>query len=108
MLSPLAWLLVYQFPVHLIGPGHRPEAAEEPTCLVVYRDRDDKVQFVAINAAVARLVELIRENTAGASVESLLHQLAQEMHSDPQAILGFGADQVAQFIQAGIVLIRNP
>jgi hypothetical protein len=105
-LSPLAWLLVYEFPVHMIGPGYRPEIAEEPTCLVVYRDREDQVRFIAVNAAVARLLERVRDNTAGETAGQLLEALAVEMGAPPQSILEFGAEQLAEFVDLGVVLVR--
>jgi len=43
LLSPLAWLLSYRFPVHKIGEGFQPEQANEPTFLAVYRNRNLKV-----------------------------------------------------------------
>lgn len=102
-LSPLAWVLSYQFPVHMIGPAFQPDVAQEPTFLVVYRDRGDKVQFVSINAAVARLLELIQGN-ASATVHECLTLLADEMGVSAGSILEFGAGQVRDFLQASIVL----
>ncbi|MGH8431178.1 MAG: HvfC family RiPP maturation protein, partial [Solimonas sp.] len=47
LLSPLAWALSYDYPVHRIGPDFQPAApGAQPTYLVVYRDRDDQVRFM--------------------------------------------------------------
>lgn len=102
-LSPLAWSLSYQYPVHLIGPGFRPEQPPAPTFIVVYRNREDAVCFMEINAAVARLLELVRDNEAQ-NVQELLQVLAQEMGVELSAILEFGGGQIQQFIKVGVVL----
>jgi len=103
-LSPLAWSLSYQFPVHRIGPGYTPAEAAEPSYLVVYRDREDRVRFMELNAAVARLLELVRGNGTACS-RDLLKVLAREMGSPEEPILAFGGDQLQQLIDQNVVLV---
>jgi len=104
-LSPLAWLLSYQFTVHRIGPGFRPAVAEEePTYLVVYRDREDTVRFMELNAATARLVELIRENSTATAGE-LLVDLAVELGLAEESMLAFGGEQLEQLFEQSVVLV---
>ena len=103
-LSPLAWSLSYQFPVHRIGPGFRPAEAAEPSYLVVYRDQEDQVRFMELNAAVARLLELVRDNDTARS-RDLLSVLAHEMESPEEPILVFGSDQLQQLIDQNVVLV---
>ena len=105
-LSPLAWSLGYQFPVHRIGPGFRPTEAQEPTYLVVYRDREDVVHFVEANAATARLLELIAGDEPP-TVRELLRQLAGELGLQEAAVAEFGAAQLDEFLGRGIVLLVN-
>jgi len=63
LLSPLAWNLSYRFAVHRIGPDFQPQVpGAEPTHLVVYRNRQDQVEFLEINAVTQRLIELLKEN----------------------------------------------
>lgn len=102
-LSPLAWVLAYQYPVHLIGPGFEPQTTGEPTYLAVYRDRADQVQFMELNAATARLLELHRDN-ATATVESLINQLAGEMGAELSAIRGFALEQVRAFTDRALLV----
>ena len=104
-LSPLAWVLAYQFPVHRIGPSHRPVEAGEPTYLAVYRDRQDKVRFMELNAASARLLELCREAESKTG-DDLLIQLAGELNLDDEAVRGFGGEQLAQFIELGVIYAK--
>ena len=64
VVSPLACVLGYHYPVHLIGPTFHPrEAPAEPTWILLVRNRDDDVRFHEINALSAMLIERLRENT---------------------------------------------
>jgi hypothetical protein len=110
VVSPLAWSLAYSYPVHTLGPGNEPDAPPaEPTYLVVYRDRADEVKFLEINAATARLLELVRENgECGADEirpgQELLQQLAGEMRADSiTSVIEFGATMLRQFLELGIL-----
>ncbi len=104
VLSPLAWSLNYQYPVHNIGPGYElDEPPAEPTFLVVYRDRLDKVGFLESNAATARLLELVRDNESKTG-QALLEELAQEMNADSiTSVVDFGAKMLRQFIDKDIL-----
>jgi hypothetical protein len=105
-LSPLAWSLSYRFPVHRIGPGFRPVEAEEPTYLVVYRDRADQVRFMELNATTSRLLEKIRENKA-ATVGDLLTDLANELGMAKESIYAAGREQLDQLIALSVVLAHG-
>ncbi len=100
-LSPLAWVLAYQFPVHRIGARFRP-AEPEPTYLAVYRNRSDAVKFIALNAATARLLELLRDNT-GRTAGAVLEQLAGELALPQQTVRGHGLEQLAGFLELGVL-----
>lgn len=105
-LSPLAWSLRYRFPVHRIGPGFRPLEAGEPTYLVVYRDRADRVGFIEQNAVTARLLELVRENTAETG-HGLLLALASELELSAANVLAHGGEQLRQLVDAAVVLVSQ-
>ena len=102
LLSPVAWLLSYQYPVHHIGPAFRPEQAGEPTYLVVYRDRQERVKFMELNAISARLVELTRDNTAKTGAE-ILQILAREAGVEESGLLEFGAQQLADLLDCAVL-----
>lgn len=102
-LSPLAWSLAYRYPVHRIGPGFRPAEEGEPTYLVVYRNREDDVRFMELNAVSARLLEAIKDNRSTRARE-LLAALARELGLDEESIISHGADQLRQFFDLSIVL----
>ncbi|MBA2411006.1 MAG: putative DNA-binding domain-containing protein [Gammaproteobacteria bacterium] len=105
VLSPLAWLLSYQYPVHRIGPDFRPEApAEQPTWLLVHRDAQDKLGFTEINPVTARLVALLEESPEKTGRE-LLTQIAKELsHPQPEVVRQGGAQTLTQLYKAGVVL----
>lgn len=110
VLSPLAWSLSYRYPVHTLGPGIEPDAPPaQPTYLVVYRNRTDDVKFLEINAATARLLELVRNNgevQAGEfhTGQELLQLLALEMNADSiTSVVEFGATMLRQFLELGIL-----
>jgi len=101
-LSSLAWLLSYRFPVHRIGPQNQPRDVGDPTYLVVYRDRQDRVRFMELNAVTARLVEMTRDNsmTNGAG---LLDALAAETGMESQMLLAFGTQLLAELLECGVL-----
>jgi len=101
-LSPLAWLLRYHYPVQHIGHGFRPEQPGEPTYLVVYRDRQERVRFMALNAYSARLVELTRDNCS-ATGRDLLATLAAESGMALSDLLETGAAQLEELYAASVL-----
>lgn len=106
-LSPLAWVLGYQFPVHRIGPTNRPTEVEQPTYLAVYRDPADQIVFNELNAATARLLELVRDNESMTGAE-ILRALAQELGLEEASVKEFGASQLCEFIDKSVVYLTSP
>jgi hypothetical protein len=104
-ISPLAWPLAYQFDVHHIGPEYLPDKpADQPTYLVVYRDRDDDVRFVEVNPVTARLLNLLIENDQLTSRQAL-EQIADELqHSNPDIVIHAGLQALEELKAKGIVL----
>ena len=90
-LSPVAWPLAYQYPVHKIGPAFLPlEAPEQSTFLIVYRDRHDDVHFMEITPITYRLLEIIQEQEKPLA-EDCLKQIARESnHPNPELIVAGG------------------
>ena len=103
--SPIAWPLVYEFPVHLMGPEYLPEQApEQATYLVVYRNRNDKVQFLEINPVTARLIGLLQENESYTGLDTIEH-IAKEMnHPNPDIVKQGGLAALEELQQYGIIL----
>lgn len=105
VLSPLLAVLSYDWPVHQICSDFQPsQPLPQPVWLLVYRDRQDRVGFMEINAATARLLELIGETPAASGREHLL-ALAGEMGvKDVQSVLGFGADILTRLRDRDIIV----
>ncbi|WP_447789833.1 HvfC family RiPP maturation protein [Pseudomonas farris] len=60
--SPLAWPLAYGWPVQLVGPDYRPDAAPaQPTLLLVRRTEDWSVRFSELSPLAWRLLQRIGE-----------------------------------------------
>ena len=103
-LSQVAWPLAYRFPVHRIGPEFQPEQApDQPTFLVVYRDRNDVVRFMEVNPPAYRLLQLLQEN-GPMQAEACLRRIAEELqHPDPPQVLAFGAEMLRGFCERGLI-----
>ncbi len=105
VLSPVAWPLAYTFPVHAMGPDYLPEKPpENPTYIVVYRNRNDEVKFLEINPVTARLIALLQEDET-ISGEQALNRIAQEMHHpNPDVVMSGGLAALQELQSYGIVL----
>lgn len=103
--SPVAWPLIYQFPVHKMGPDYLPpEPPEQQTYLVVYRNRNDEVCFLETNPVTARLIEILKENES-CSGSQAIEKISQEMnHPNPDVVMQGGKHALAELQQHGIVL----
>lgn len=105
-LSPLAWPLAYQFPVQKISPEHLPLIPPGlPTTLIAYRDVDDSVKFVEINAMTYRLLEIIQEQ-GQIKTDDCLNQVAEESrHPNPEAIKSGGLQILEELAEKTIILV---
>ena len=105
-LSPLAWPLVYQYPVQQIGPDYLPQTApDQPSYLIVYRDADDQVHFMQTTPITYRLLQLIEEN-GNISGQRSLHALSTEMSQqiDTQTLMQFGLQTLQELAAKGIII----
>ena len=104
ILSELAWPLAYRFPVHRIAPDFQPnEPPGQPTYLTVFRDDEDDVRFMEINAVTYRLLQLIQENPNVATRELIL-QIAEELeHPNPAVVMEGGAATLSELAERGVI-----
>jgi hypothetical protein len=105
-LSPLAWPLAYQYPVHKISPAFLPlEAPEQPAFLIVYRNRDDDVNFIEITPITYRLLEIIQEHGKPLT-EDCLKQVARESnHPDQELIIAGGLQILKELAEKTIITL---
>lgn len=96
-LSPLAWPLCYRFPVHLIGGDNRSVSVEEsPRHLLVYRNHEDQVIFLEIDALTHALLSVL-QSEGSVTAGELLQTLAEIS----------GSVSNAEFIEKGRVLFES-
>lgn len=105
VLSPLAWPLAYRYPVHQIRPDFQPtEPPQQPTHLLVYRNRNDRVKFMQLNGVTARMIELMKENQ-GLSGLNILNTVAQELsHPQPETVIEAGTGVLRDLASRDVIL----
>lgn len=98
VISPLAWPLAYRFPVHRIRVDFQPaEPLPAPTCLLLIRDSDFRIQFKEIDLAGFRLMQAISDNPSRLTGRAMLLALAGEAGSpDPDAFVEAGGRLLQQ------------
>lgn len=100
--SPLAMCLSYKYPVHKISPRYQP-SIPEPTQLIVYRNRDDEVRFMAVNAMTLRLLYLLQTNTQ-ANLGDHLHLIAAELqHNHLESLFAEALSLLDQLYRLSII-----
>lgn len=104
-LSPLAWPLAYQYPVHQIAPTFIPSAKTgEYTLICVYRDANDDVKFLHLAPVTYRLLEQL-QSTPGLTGLSYLQQLVEEtQHPNPEWLIHSGIQTFQDLAQKGIII----
>ncbi len=103
--SPLAWPLVYQFPVHTMGPDNLPDKApQQASYLVVYRNRNDEVNFLEINPVTARLIGLLQDNESYTGADAIEHIVDEMNHPNPNIVKQGGLTALQELQQYGIIL----
>lgn len=105
LLSPLAWTLVYQFPVHKISIEYLPEVAPDKlTYLVIYRDRMDEIHFMEINEVTAHLLHQIDQQPSVTGYE-ILQEIAEQLNaSKPEAVIRAGLASMQELQARGVIL----
>lgn len=101
VLNPVLASLHYRWPVHRIRPRARITPTE--TCLLVFRDAGDQVQFIEINAFTARLLDLLvtAELTGQAALEMIA---AESRHPAPEIVIQGGLAVMQDLRKRGALL----
>ena len=105
VMAATAWNLSYQYPVHRISPDYVPaQPPEQPTHLVVYRDQQDQVHFLEINAVTQQLLNTLGANP-NATGESILQAIAAAIQpNEPDSVLAAGASVLNDLRARNIIL----
>ncbi|MDQ5768568.1 HvfC family RiPP maturation protein [Thiothrix subterranea] len=101
VLNPVMLLQSYQYPVHRISAAYHPHTPE-PTHLLLIRNRENKIDFIELNAITAKLVKHLQE---GENARKALTQIAVEIqHPNIEQLLAFGLTLLHQFQQQHVLL----
>jgi len=107
ILSNLAWLLSYQYPVQQISSRFLPTKENtQATHIIASRLLDDEeISFTEINPVIARLLQLIKSNENKLTGKQLLTQIANELeHPDIDSIISFGFDTLVELHNKNIII----
>jgi hypothetical protein len=102
--SPLAWPLVYAWPVQWVGPDYQPEAIPaQPTLLLVRRAEDWSVKFSELSPLAWRLLQRIGELPQLSGREQLEGLAVEAGEAGSQAFMDSGAALLRQMQGEGVV-----
>lgn len=103
VLSPLVCILGYEYAVHRICKDYLPTGQDkEETHLVVFRDRNDEVEFIEINPVTASLLHRVKEESG--TGRSILADIATELqYPDPERLIEFGHSILNDMHARGVV-----
>ncbi|MCP5019336.1 MAG: DUF2063 domain-containing protein [Ketobacter sp.] len=105
LVSPLAYVVSYQYPVHRISADYLPtEQPQVATFLIVYRDQQDEVRFMEINAVTARLLLLLEEHTDFSGADAVNAVASELPHLDKELVYNGGEQALQSLRQSGIIL----
>jgi hypothetical protein len=97
-------LVSYPYSVHLLSPDYQPKKPEkERSYYLVFRNRDDEVEFIKLNPLTARLVELLlkRRLTGRKALEKICKLFKM---TDPNSIRESGLKILEKFREKGAIL----
>jgi hypothetical protein len=105
VLSPLAWPLSYQYPVHNISPDFLPSTPPaQATYLVVYRNTEDDVRFLEVNPVTAHLLHLIAQDQQRSGQHQLEMIAEQLQHPNPELVIQGGLQALQELKARNIIL----
>lgn len=106
--APSMQVLRYDYPVHKISKDNQPTAATE-THLLVYRDMQDEVKFIELNAMTYQLITLLLQHMTGKQV---LKYIAEAVaYPQVESLMTVGLDLLEDLRSQGIILgvqLRKP
>lgn len=104
--APVLQLLHYAYPVQRINENYQTATPpEQATHILGFRDKEDVVQFIELNPATARLVDILHDTDNTCTVGEAIEQIAAELqHSEPSALFTFGVATLADLMQQGAIL----
>ena len=109
VLSPLAWPLSYQYPVHEIRKDFQPDSLpEKATHLLIWRQQDFTVKFMLLNEISLLLLQKLKEEPARSGLELLTEIAGTINHPKPEVVIEGGKDLLNELQEKQIILGTLP
>lgn len=109
VLSPLAWPLSYSYPVHRICADFQPDKApEQPTHLLVWRQRDFTVKFMQLNDISLLLLQKMKNESHSTGLELLKTIAGAVHHPQPDVVIEGGAALLRNLRNKEVILGTRP
>jgi hypothetical protein len=109
MLSPLAWPLSYQYPVHQIRVDFQPQTPpDDATHLLVWRQQDYSIKFMQLNDVSLLLLQKLKEEPARSGLDLLTVIAGIIKHLNPEVVLESGLGLLNELKQKQVILGTRP
>ncbi len=109
LLSPLAWPLSYQYPVHKIRVDYQPQTVpEEATHLLAWRQSDFSIKFMQLNEISLLLIQKMKEEPARSGLELLTAIAGIINHPKPDVVLEGGKTLLNELKEKQVILGTRP
>lgn len=109
VISPLAKLHAYQYPVHQIKKDFQPNSVlPQPLFMLLWRDINYRVHFAELNSFSALLLEQLINNTESTGEQTLLALATQHQHPNPEQMIQFGLQALLKWYEQDIIINTKP
>lgn len=103
-LSPVAYPLAYEWPVHKMTLENSDEPKPECiTTLLAFRDEMDQVQFMELSPVLYELVQAMSDNSEQATVRTLLRCLCEDLGLEQTMIEDFAVSILKDLIAMHLI-----
>jgi len=99
-----AWCQAYDYPVHQISAGNTCEAAT--SYLMVYRNQQLKVEFVALNPLSALLFQRLQDNQQ-LTADEILRDIATQQNMDINQVVQGGRQILQQWCDLQLLTLQS-
>ena len=105
VISPLAHMHSYHYPVHQIKPSFQPkEPSEQAHFLMVHRNQEYKVSFIELNPITAMLIEMLQGEDSKTGQQCLDEIVKQLNHPNPEVVYKGGEQTLQQLHSTEVIL----
>lgn len=109
VLSPLAWPLSYQYPVHRICVDYQPETLpDEPTHLLVWRQQDFSIKFMQLNEISMLLLQTMKKEPNLSGLDLLTTCAGIINHPKPEVVIQGGTTLLHELKAKQVILGTRP